>query len=111
MPKSSTSAAKANEATTPKPTENGPAKKQIASAPTKETERQIASRIERPILHPHINVCGVDIPEDALRITVEKAKDMLGWWTETDEYNFLREKDPRMKLEEGVSIFGADYIM
>lgn len=65
----------------------------------------------RPILYPVLTVCGVEIPEEDRILTVEAAKEILGWETESEHIARLTEGlSPEQVKTMNVS-FGDDYAL
>lgn len=80
------------------------------SAPDSKQSRSGGDSISSlPVIYPHISVNGVAIPEAALKITPDQAKQLLGWETEADYYNRLRETDPR--VERSACEFGTNFLL
>jgi len=64
---------------------------------------------QRPIRYPEIRVNGVVIPEKNLRISVAKAKELLGWETEADYEARKKKADP--KISDSACKFGDEFLL
>lgn len=56
-----------------------------------------APETDRPTIYPDLEVNGVKINPDSLRITADKMKILLGWETEEDWIARRRKEDPSLK--------------
>lgn len=65
--------------------------------------------IDHPIIHHCISVNGIPIPREKLKITAQKAKILVGWETEADQYNRVKEDDPT--LSRGGVDFKQDFLL
>lgn len=54
-------------------------------------------------------VNGIPIPLDTVRITVDEAKTLLGWETEADLFNRIKESNPKVIKDK--CAFGHDFLM
>src|SRR5574337_1244132 len=70
----------------------------LREAPKAKKERKVVL-IERPVRYPTIEICGVEIPLESFRITVARAKELLGWENEDEFYERLKKDDPEVSRE------------
>lgn len=80
----------------------GTAKFKPASKPKGKPAEEAA--VERPVIYPQLEVCGIAIPEEATRVSQEMAQTILGWEDE-DEYK------ARVKGPEGLVGYGEDFLI
>jgi hypothetical protein len=84
------------------------------TSPAPEKEKKVRVSVPKPperekVPYPAIEVNGVPIPEDKLRISVTRAKELLGWETEAEYEQRVLALNP--KAPEGKRKFGKHFLL
>lgn len=64
---------------------------------------------KKEVIYPQVSICGIPIPEKSLKVTMANAKDYLGWETESDYYNRIKEEYP--KIEKAHCLFNDEFLL